>query len=226
MSAKYGCLIIHGFAGGVQDVAPLADFLTGAGHEVVCSRLPGHTGMSSDLGNAGYRDWIDSPERDLLDLRAKCDRVALVGFSMGGLIAVNLAVRHDVESAILLNTPIHYWNAKRMAVNIIHDLKTCDLANIRRYCRGTVNHPPLRALLNFLLILRQTKALLPKVTCPVLVGQALKDDVVQPGSADVIFDSVSSKRKVIRLYTNSEHLLFHSPDKDNAIADVAEFIAA
>ncbi len=176
---QHTCLVIHGFAGGVHDVSPIAEFLSSRGCTVKCSSLPGHTGVNADLAEAGYRDWLESVERDLESLMAD-DRedlarprlVTIVGFSMGSLLAANLAVRHPVDALVLLNTPIYCGNAKRAALNVIRDVKTRNLSNIRRYSRRLVHHPPARALFNFRALLQKTKPLFSKVTCPVFIGQS------------------------------------------------------
>lgn len=251
---QHACLVIHGFAGGVHDVSPIAEFLSSKGCTVKCSTLPGHTGVNRDLGKAGYRDWLRSVECDLESLveddsveddsgandsegvtddkdpgrsgktHGRRRIVTIVGFSMGSLLAVNLATKYPVHSLVLLNTPVYCGNPKRVALNVIRDVKTHRLSNIRRYSRRLLNHPPARALFDFRTLLQKTKPLFSKVTCPVFIGQSMKDDTVQPRSANFVFEHVSSTRKVVRSYLNSGHVICHEPDVHRMLADVWRFL--
>ncbi|MGE5580903.1 MAG: alpha/beta hydrolase [Bacillota bacterium] len=231
MQAKRGCLVIHGFLGSTDDVKPLVDHLAGIpGLAVKCPTLPGHGNNQNELPRVTYHDWIGCAEMNLRELRKTCDKVSLVGFSMGGLIAVNLAVRHEIDRLALLNTPVYVGNIRRIAFNVLEDLRRGDLANLRRYRRGAALRPPVRTLVralgNFLDLLRTTKGLFPMVACPTFIGQSEKDDTVLPKSAGFIFRNISSKEKVHMRYPDSGHVILHEPDRDATIADVTAFLTS
>lgn len=294
---RHACLVIHGFAGGVHDVLPIAEFLSSKGWLVKCSKLPGHTGVNKDLATADYRDWLESVECDLGELvvavenkriaedesavdndgvavnqtapridgaadskegashdkdesrdkiigshRAALDNqaianflrpakaggaprfVTVIGFSMGSLLAVNLATKYKADALVLLNTPIYNGNAKRIFLNFIGDLKTGKTSYVRRYVRRILKPPPVRALYNFRALLKETKSLLPTVTCPVFIGQSMKDDTVHPKSADFVLRNVSSTHKVIHRYPNSGHVICHESDAQGMLTDVWQFL--
>ncbi len=242
---QYGqhvCLIIHGFAGSICDVLPIQKFLSSKGWHVKCSRLPGHTGENRDLVRASHRDWLESTKRDLQDLvgvtrdsattsaRGVSETdgtprfAAVVGFSMGSLLAVNLATKQKVDALVLLNTPIYCGNTKMVALNVFRDLRVRNPVNLTRYARRLADPPPFRALCSFRALLRKTKPLFPTVTCPVFIGQSMKDDTVRPKSADFVFRNVSSKHKVIRYYPNSGHVICHEPDAQAMLSDVWQFL--
>src|SRR5690554_6482409 len=109
-SKKTKCLIIHGFGGGLHEIKPLAEYLTNFNYDVVCPVLKGHSASRRDMKKATYTDWIDSAESELLKLMKTGDDVLLIGFSMGGLIAFNLACKYDIKAIVTINTPIFYWN--------------------------------------------------------------------------------------------------------------------
>lgn len=118
------CLIIHGFGGGVHEVKLLSEYLIGLGYEVVCPVLKGHSASKKDMRESTYNDWIDSAEKELLRLKETGDEILLIGFSMGGLIAFNLAHKHNIKGIVTINTPIFYWNVYQVFLNLIHDKKT------------------------------------------------------------------------------------------------------
>ncbi len=219
-----GCLIIHGFGGNYDEISPLASRLKSRGYKVACPALAGHTGRRGDLRKAGHADWTLSAERCLLQLMSRCHTVYIIGFSMGGLIAINLALQNQVAGIITINTPIHYWDLRKILCNIGRGLTGRGLAPIKRYLRATLKFP-LRALLNFRILLGRTRPLVSDITCPVLVTQGLDDDTTRADSARYIYDGVSSKIKQVKFYKNAGHLMLHSPAAGEQIRDIEEFIS-
>lgn len=124
---KLGCLIIHGFGGGIYEIKSLPDHINDKGYIISCSKLKGHTGVGKDMKGADYKDWIASAEEELLKLMEKTHNIVIVGFSMGGLIAVNLANKYDIKAIVTINTPIYYWNIYRVFLNICDDFKNKNL---------------------------------------------------------------------------------------------------
>jgi carboxylesterase len=88
--------------------------------------MRGHMGSRKDLAFIKYTEWIKSVELSLIELQAQYERVVIIGFSMGGLIAVNLATKYEVDGIITLNTPIYHWDIKRIIKNIISDINKRD----------------------------------------------------------------------------------------------------
>ncbi len=218
-----GCLLIHGFGGSPEEVAPLAKKLSEEGFKIVCPVLKGHTGVKNDLGNCTYLDWIVSAKEGLEALRKECDKVFIVGFSMGGLIALQLSQKYKLIGVATLNTPIYYWDFRQIADNIKIDLINRRFDSIKRYIDSGNAHP-FKSLVNFRILLSKTKRILRNTECPLFVAQALKDDTVRKASARYILNGVSSERKVIRFYENSGHQILKSEDAQKVMEDVLGFI--
>ncbi|HEY5561378.1 MAG TPA: alpha/beta fold hydrolase [Clostridiaceae bacterium] len=223
MNKKIGCLIIHGFAGNLKDIEKLNRFLLKKGFETSCPLLKGHALTKKDLARTSYSDWISSAEESLMELSKKSDRVVLIGFSMGGLIAFNLAIKHDIYKMVTLSAPIYHWDLKRMVTNIINDIKIRKTEQLRNYIRTSTNIP-FRALLNFKLLLYRTKPLLSQITCPIYIAQGLMDDTVKHKSANYIYRNVASTQKIMKFYNNSPHVICNGPDFRELCADIKIFI--
>ncbi|AGA68276.1 esterase/lipase [Desulfitobacterium dichloroeliminans LMG P-21439] len=222
-SKKTKCLIIHGFGGGVHEVKPLAEYLIGLNYEVFCPTLQGHSGTRKDMNKATYSDWIDSAEREFLRLKETGDEILLIGFSMGGLIAFSLAYKYNIKAIVTINTPIFYWNLLRVFLNLVDDIKCKKCNHIRRYLQAKSNSPFL-AMIQFLLLLRQTKSKLEKISCPILIIQAEDDDTVRRKSVDYIYEHVSSEKKRIKYFHEGGHLILLSPVADQVYFCVEDFI--
>lgn len=220
-----GFLIIHGFGGSVEEIEPLNKYLINNGFLTVCPILKGHTGKRKDLKGISYSQWINSAEKGLITLLAKCEKIILIGFSMGGLIAVNLALKHKVCGIIILSMPIYHWDIKRIIINIVNDLKKSKYDSIKLYIAASLSLP-LSAMLNFKILLYKTKEILAKIECPILIVQGLKDDAVHYRSAEYIFNHVSSKKKLLKYYNNSNHVICKSKDQKELFKDIKFFISS
>jgi len=98
-------LCLHGFTGTPYEVAPLVRSLSCAGFSVSAPMLAGHGESAAILASTRWQDWLASAEAAFNRLRAASGNgpVALVGFSMGGLLALRLArLRPQSVSAIVV----------------------------------------------------------------------------------------------------------------------------
>jgi carboxylesterase len=220
---KLGCLIIHGFGGGIFEIESLADYLIDMDYIVACHKLKGHTGIGKDMKTADYKDWISSAEEELIKLMEKTQSIAIIGFSMGGLIAVNLACKYDIKTIVTINTPIYYWNLYRVGLNIFDDCKNRRLNNIKRYIMAK-NASPMTSMINFLRLLNSTKAKLSDISCPFLILQTKDDDTTRLKSTNYIYDNIKSAEKRIILYEKGGHQVLISPYKEKIIMDIEEFL--
>lgn len=225
MNNRIGCLVIHGFGGSIKEVEPLVLRLLEREYKVMVPSLKGHTGKREDLKNVSYTEWINSAESNLLSLLSTCEIVYIIGFSMGGLIAVNLGLKHQIGGIVTINTPIYYWNIKRIMINIASDIVKRDLRNSRRYLKSS-KQLPFTALLNFKLLLSKTKSKIKDLKCPIHIVQAINDDTVRKSSANYLFDNVGSEVKQLKFFDCSEHHILWSSDADKVSEHIIEFLNA
>ena len=125
-----GILLLHGFAGTRKELEPLRTYLEECGFVVSVPVLAGHELTRKDLARSKYTEWINSAREAANDLKARCDKLIVVGFSMGGLIAVNLFCDFDIEKLVLMNTPVYYWDFSRIIKNL--------LSNFKNYIKNTL----------------------------------------------------------------------------------------
>jgi carboxylesterase len=104
--AKLGILVLHGFTGSPVSVRPLAERLSKRGFAVEMPRLPGHGTRPLDLLPTRYADWRAEALAALTRLRARTQQVFVVGLSMGGTLALDLATTEVVDGVVTINAPI------------------------------------------------------------------------------------------------------------------------
>lgn len=220
---KMKCLLIHGFGGGTYEVKPLAEYLVTIGYEVSFPTLKGHSATLKDFKRSTYKEWIGTAEQELLRLMETGGDIALIGFSMGGLIAFDLACKYQISNIVSINTPIFYWNISQIFFNIINDIKSKDYKYIKKYLQAK-NDSPLLSIIQFLLLLHRTKPKLVGVKCPILIIQSEDDDTVRRKSVDYINKHVSSADKNIRYFPEGGHFILESPAASMVRSCVEEFL--
>lgn len=101
--ANISVVIFHGVGGNGRLLSFLAVPLARAGYNVLCPDLPGY-GYSRCQKRVTYADWIEVGSKITGDEMAKGRKVFLVGLSAGGMLAYNVACRHqDVSGLIVTN---------------------------------------------------------------------------------------------------------------------------
>jgi carboxylesterase len=104
---EIGVVCVHGFTGTPYEVRYLGGELARAGFTVHGLRLPGHGTRVADLDATRWTDWADAVEDAFDTLAMLCRRVAVVGQSLGGLLALHLASRRPEVAAVgSLATPL------------------------------------------------------------------------------------------------------------------------
>ena len=214
-----GILLLHGFAGNIEEIEPLLDYLTQRGYRVECPLLQGHGQTKKELSETTCEDWITSAERAYLALYEKCCRVFVIVFSMGGLLAVNLW-NYGYSGLVTVNMPVYYWNPKIILSNLITDFKQYG----RKYLTASTDKS-ISSMVEFLKLLTKTKPMLGNITCRTMVVQALDDDTVHYKSADFILKKVCADKSVFRA-PHGGHMIFQSSSGYEVCRRIAKFIEA
>jgi carboxylesterase len=98
---RTGVLLVHGLAGTPNEMRALGRSLQSAGFEVHGVQLAGHCGTLDDLVATRWRDWVASVHEGAQRLRAKVDRLIVMGLSMGAVLALELAAeRPDLVDGV------------------------------------------------------------------------------------------------------------------------------
>jgi carboxylesterase len=101
-----GVLILHGFTGSLDTVRPASSVAEKLGLPWRMPVMRGHGTRFEDLVGVVPHDWYEDAEAALLDLLGEVQKVVVVGLSMGGLVALNLAMEHAHSLAgLVLLTP-------------------------------------------------------------------------------------------------------------------------
>jgi len=66
----------------------------------------------------------------------------------------------------------------------------------------------------------------PRITLPILIVQGSADKLIDPGGAQLFYDTVGSRDKTIQMYEGLYHEVFNEPERARVLDDVAMWLAA
>jgi carboxylesterase len=229
---RVGVLLSHGLTGNPVSINPWGRYLAEQGYAVEVPLLPGHGTTWEDANTTTWDDWYGTIGRTFDKLRADVDSVVVGGLSMGGAIALRLAVdRGDhVAGVVLVNPALASRRKDLLALPVLKHVVGGYPAignDIKKPGGDEYPYPktPLKALHSFV---RQWKPLiadLPRVTQPLLVFRSVEDHIVDSSSAPIITSGVSSRDVTERLLEDSYHVATLDHDAPAIFEESAAFIA-
>ncbi len=230
-----GCLLIHGFTGAPPEMRPMGEYLASKGLTVCGVRLAGHGTVPEDLLHVRWQDWAASVREGWEWLRGRCRRVFAGGLSLGGLLALDLAAQEPVEGLILLAPGLiaRDWRARLLPVARFFltwdepkpGAQGADLTDPEAWNRiWCYERRPVAAAYEVLKLQRRVRRLLPRITCPTLIFQGVRDLAVVPRGAQVIYDTIASARKELVWLENSGHCLTVDSEREEVWKRSWEFI--
>ncbi len=228
-----GVLVVHGITGSAGSVRPLAEALAAAGHTVEAPCLPGHGTTVDELTATRWDDWFTAAEVALSDLVGRCDRVAVVGQSMGGTIACALAdLRSQAVAAVVAVNPF-VLPVDRALVALVDDMLAvgdtmapalgADIADPDGV-EPAYDVTPLAALRSLFDAVVELQPGLARIACPVLIATSPQDHVVEPANSDHLAALLAGPVERLSL-PNSFHVATLDLDRDLLAATTVDFLA-
>lgn len=232
-------MLCHGFTSTPASMADWARALADSGCTVSVPRLPGHGTTWQELNRTRWQDWYAAVEHELHDLAATHGRVFVGGLSMGGALALRLAVHHpqDVAGLMLVNPCVSITDRREFPSRSVQMLGLPLLrhlvgglppiaSDIRKHGVVEQAYPrtPLHALHSSRQLFADVRASLPQVTAPLLMLRSTVDHVVPTSSPTHVLARVSSTDVTdVRLH-DSYHVATMDEDAPLVFARSVEFV--
>jgi carboxylesterase len=229
------CVLIHGFTGSAYELNDLGLHLAASGITARGVLLSGHGTRPEDMAQFSYLDWIADAQAAVEELLAEGKRVFLCGLSMGGTLALNVAARRSrdprIAGVIALAAPLRFtdWRLRFLGVAHLvvrwHSWGRPDIKDQTQWERH-VAYPRfhIRALVQLVRLLQETRRTLHQVHQPLLVVQSRQDHTVPPFNAELIVRGVSSERTRIIWLEDCYHVITLDYEARQVFEAVSGFI--
>jgi carboxylesterase len=231
--ASMGVLVLHGFTGNPYSMRPLAERCADAGYSVELPRLPGHGTSLEDLVPRRWPDFVEAAFDAYDELAKRCDKVAVVGLSVGGgLTALIAEERATVAGCVFINPMLRGPGAemeqglKDLIDSGLEVLVTGSDSDIKKAGTTEAKYEgwPLRALQSVIDGVEIVDANLSSITAPSLVLSSREDHTVAPANGDEIVEKSSGP--VERLWLEeSYHVATLDNDQELVESATIEFLA-
>ena len=222
---RVGLLFIHGFMSTPASVRPLVDALMNDVYQIMCPLLPGCGTVPEDACTVGRSQWQEQIENAYLVLQQTCQHVIVIGQSLGGALALNLAHTHRHIHHLLLLAPAlhlpfalkHVTTIKRLlekaGIHFLHN-RGGDINKEAEY-EITYRKTPLSAFVQLRGAMDEARSNLSHIRTPTTLFAGAQDHVLKPKHMPYLLNQLGCEKKELIWLPNSYHLL--SKDNDNTI---------
>ena len=239
-----GVLCLHGFSGTPFEIRPLAEALGELGYAVEAPLLAGHGGSLEDLARSRWPEWLLSAEAalDRLVERTGGRPAAVIGFSMGGLLALKLARLRpaNVLALAILSAPLRLRPFQVRTVRFIMGLprlfRVGPLGRVPKLAGSDVSDPemrrrnpcqtalPLSATESVFDLMDLVRPELPQIRVPAFVAHGRDDRTVPIDDSFEVAGSLGSDIVETLWLEHSRHLVALDVERSMLIDAVARFL--
>ena len=227
----HGVLVLHGFTATPGTVLPLGQALAKDGHYVRGILLPGHGTTVEDMNKCTGLDWLRAAQKAFDEMAAICEKVSVVGLSMGGTLTLLLAETRPVYKAVPIAPALKiYRRSSRLAPAFQHTIPYLDShaenepEDFLSDYNVTYGCTPLPALTQLGHMMRAARRGLTRVDCPLLVVRAGKDRTVHALGIEWILRETSSRHKELLLLPESPHVCTLAGEREFLFFKVTNFL--
>ncbi len=229
-----GVLLLHGFTSNDASLAKLTAAAQSLGYVTEAPLLRGHGRTYRDLYGARWDHWRADAQAGLERLRAQVDQVVVVGFSMGGLLALEVAAQPQADlagvvalaPALFIAHPLApiawmalgWYRFLPMGKAVAYSDPALASAD-ESYSRLATD-----AFVSFYRASHRIRRLLPSISAPLLLIHSLRDRVIKPISSQFAYDHVGSAEKELVWLDRTGHALMDDIEAATVVAHVRSFL--
>jgi carboxylesterase len=235
--APYGFLILHGFLDNISSIYPIETSLQSFGLPTRSPLLRGHGAESPyALKHVKWQEWVEDANSALEGLQAESEKAIIIGFSMGGAIALLLAADHKekIDSMVLAAPAVHLINpfAPGRPLNFLLPLVALFLKRIyfpydsSGLYKESYAWAPIKAIESLFDLSRMARSRLPEINVPALLIQGRKDHTIAKENIDIIFEGLSTPPalKQVIWFEKSGHGMFDQKEKADVIRAINQYV--
>lgn len=232
---RIGCLLVHGFTGSPYEMRWLGQNLADHGFTSLGVRLFAHATQPDDLKRARRGDWKASVLDGYHLLQSQCDRVFMMGLSMGAVLTLSLAPQLDVSGLVLMSTPFEMPNKLAQRLRPILPWLSLVMPTMGKgqpdwvdpdAGEGHVEYPDfiVAAVPQLADQIKEMRGRLAQIRCPVLLMASHSDRSVSIDHSRRILDELGSADKQLIPFERSGHNMPLDAERQRILEEMIAFI--
>jgi carboxylesterase len=232
---KTGGLLLHGFTGTPNEMHWMGEYLNGRGFTVLAPRLFAHGTQLSDMYRARWKDWVASAEDGYYLLKGSCEKIVIVGLSMGGALSLLLSSYLPVLGVVAMSAPyeLNDWMVRRLRpilplLSLVYKSRAKGSSGIFDPMAEKVHVDyagfPVRGGYELQGLLAELRRNLPRLQKPLLLINSKFDESVTPENALMIEQAVSSSDKQVLMLEKGGHNIPRDLARQTAFKAAGDFI--
>ena len=225
---KRAVLLLHGFTGNSADVRMLGRYLETRGYTSHAPQYKGHAAPAEELVKYGPKDWWKDVLMGYDYLKRKGhDEIAVAGLSLGGVFSLKLGYTVPIKGIIPMCAPMSFRSIEDMSQGVLHyarEFKKREgkpAGQIEEEVERIAPMDTLEALQGLIAGVRESVG---QITVPTFVVQGRHDQVIDPESANIIYNGINSSKKELQWYEESGHVITLDKEKEQLHEDVYAFL--
>ena len=230
--SENGLLVLHGFTGNPSSMRSIAERAAAAGYTVELPRLPGHGTTIEDMMTTTWNDWSGAALDAYDELAERCERVAIVGLSMGGGLTAFIAEQRPFVAGCVFINPLVKSPAPGMeeALNEMLESGVESIESIgsdvkkEGVVEASYGATPLRCVVSLATDAKDVELKLSNIVAPSLLLSSREDHVVTSDNGDAIVEQSSGPVERIWL-EESWHVATLDNDRELLESATMEFLA-
>ncbi|MGM9926095.1 MAG: alpha/beta hydrolase [Bacillus sp. (in: firmicutes)] len=225
---KRAVLLLHGFTGNSADVRMLGRYLEDKGYTCHAPHYKGHAVPPEELVKTGPKDWWKDVMMGYDFLKRKGhEEIAVAGLSLGGVFSLKLGYTVPIKGIVPMCAPMYFKSKEQMYQGVLDyakEYKKREGKSKEQIEAEMKKFAPMDTLESLQRLIASVRENVHNIDVPTLVVQGSLDTVINPDSANIIYDSLKQAQKEIKWYERSGHVITLDKEKEQLHKDVYEFL--
>ena len=227
-NSRLGVYIIHGFSSTTYEVKKIAEHMAAKGFQVRADNLPGHGTTLSDCNITKYTEWLSFVEQGVAEMYSSCDKVIVIGVSMGGVLSLHLGTIFPLDGIISASAVFKFKNEFNVRVinRLFHRFKKIvpkkstfnpDQVKSKNIIFYGYNQYPLSALNEMRKLLDTIKPNICKIKSPLLLIHSKVDQTAPIENFYIIQNLLKTKHLETMILNETGHNVFDTELNDKQL---------
>lgn len=227
---EHAVLLLHSFTGTSNEMKQLATYLHGQGFTCYAITYAGHGQIPEAFYETSLQEMFESSVSAFQFLQMQgYEQISIIGQSLGGVFALNIAEQYPVEKVITISSPVLSRPLDELESRVYAYTKY--MLKLQQFSKEKMdgfveqNFPrPKEKLIALQSFIVNTRDKLKRINTDVLAIAGGRDDLVYQQSAKIILDEIDAPTKQLLVVEQGKHLLTIEKNVEFLFKNIVSFV--